>query len=204
MRTSDLIDLLAKDDHPVRTERWCLAGASVLAFLAALALTAAFLGIRPFAILQTTNVMSKLVFTLSIACLAAPALLRALRPGAAIGWQALLPLVAAVLIVAGAIVQMDASPGDVWRPDTPNCLILIPMLALPGLLAILRAARHQAPTDLARAGLFAGLVAGSLSATAYALHCPNDDSVYLAAWYLPAIMITGLLGRTLGTRLLAW
>ena len=204
MRTSDLVDLLAADDHAVHSTRWTILPASVIALLIALMLTIALLEVRPAIVLGSPVVAAKLMFTFSLALLAWPALWRLLRPGAVLGWSALLPILPAVAVVSAAIIQMTIAPVGVWRPETPSCLVLIPLFGLPGLVVIMRAARRQAPTDLTRAGFFAGLVAGGLSASAYALQCPNDDPVYLAAWYLPAIVITGLIGRTLGTRLLAW
>lgn len=205
MRTLELIDLLAKDDLPSRPARWMLPGALAAGFLLALALTFTVLGIRPASVLTSGAVAAKLLFTASLGLLAMPALRRSLQPGAKLRWQRLLPLIAALGIVGAALVQAVLTPVlSVWRPDTPVCLVLIPLFALPGLCLIALAARTQAPTDLPQTGLLAGLVAGALSASAYALHCPNDDPVYLAAWYLPAVLITGLIGRTLGTRLLVW
>jgi hypothetical protein len=50
----------------------------------------------------------------------------------------------------------------------------------------------------------AGLVAGSLTATAYALHCPDDSLPFIAVWYGGAIAVCALLGAKLGPWLLRW
>jgi hypothetical protein len=205
VKTAELIDLLTKDDFRDRSGPWALAGAVATALLAALALTAGLLGLRPMPLLMGIDVLGKLAFTVSLVLLALPALLRSLRPDGRPGWRALLPLVAVACIVAAALVEIRQAPDmAIWRRDTPFCLVLIPLFSLPGLCVIAWAARLQAPTDLPWAGFFVGLTAGAVSASAYALHCPNDDPVYLAAWYLLAVLITGLLGRILGQRLLAW
>ena len=48
---------------------------------------------------------------------------------------------------------------------------------------IIWAVRQAMPTDLRRAGALAGLVAGALSATGYALHCVDDSVPFIALWY---------------------
>ncbi len=205
MKTADLIDLLAKDETWDRSGPWAMAGAIAAGFLAAMALTAGLLGLRPVPLLLGVDVLGKLAFTVSLVLLVLPALLRGLRPDGGLGLRPLLPLVAVACMVAAALAEIRQAPDTaVWRWDTPFCLVLIPLFSLPGLYAIAWAARRRAPTDLPRAGLLAGFTAGAVSASAYALHCPNDDPVYLAAWYLPALLISSLLGRILGPRLLAW
>jgi len=203
--TSDLIDLLVQDDLADRPQHWALFGAMLTGLVAALILTGTLLGFRPTPALASIDVMAKLTFTVSILMLVIPALLRNLRPGSAAGWRWLLPL---IVVVAGALasaVEVRLAPQvAVWRPDVPFCLAVIPLFSVPALCVIARAARLQAPTHLPNAGLSVGLASGALSASAYALHCPNDDPLYLVTWYLPAVLISGLIGRTLGPRLLAW
>ncbi|WP_051328516.1 NrsF family protein [Geminicoccus roseus] len=205
MRTSDLVDLLARDNLVQQPEGWSLAAAMTGGFVMAVLLTMGFLGIRPLAVLGGSDVLAKLLFTGGLFALSIPALRRSLRPGSALRWSRFLPLIAATGVSVAAVAEMAfASHIAVWRPDTLICLTTIPLLSLPALAILALAARRQAPTNLSDAGLWIGLAAGALSASAYALHCPNDDPVYLAAWYLPAVLIAGLLGRTLGPRLLAW
>jgi len=64
--------------------------------------------------------------------------------------------------------------------------------------------RQAAPTDLARAGALAGLVAGGVSATAYALHCTDDSLPFVALWYGGTIALCTIAGAALGPRLLRW
>lgn len=55
--------------------------------------------------------------------------------------------------------------GDEWV----ECFVSIPLIAIVPFAVVIWAARRAAPTDLVGAGAFAGLVAGSISAMAYAL-----------------------------------
>jgi hypothetical protein len=202
---SELIDILAADCRPVRPRGFGLAGGSVAAFATALALTWATVDLRSAGALASLPVLGKLLFTFSFAALTVPALQAALRPAAELGRRRFLPLGVVAIVAAAAILQATLQPTlPAWRADTPYCLVLIPLFGLPGLLLLVEAAKAQAPTDLRAAGFLVGLLAGGISATAYALHCPNDDPLYLVASYLPAILITGLLGRMLGPRILAW
>ena len=209
MKTSDLIDVLARDEAPPSPRPGQLPmqlGLSiVLGLIVASVLLVPTLGVRSWTRLANIDVMEKLVFTAGIGLLAMPALLRTLRPGGQSDARVFLPLLPAAAIALAAIAQMIGDPATaVWRKDTPYCLIVIPLLSLPVLLLLAQAGRSFAPTDLPHAGLLTGLMAGSVAATIYALHCPNDDPVYLAAWYLPAIILSGLVGRAAGTRILSW
>jgi hypothetical protein len=49
-----------------------------------------------------------------------------------------------------------------------------------------------------------GLIAGSVSATAYALHCADDSLPFVALWYGGTILLCTLAGTILGPRLLRW
>jgi len=51
---------------------------------------------------------------------------------------------------------------------------------------------------------FAGLVAGGISAVAYALHCTDDSLPFVALWYGGTIVVCTLAGAALGPRLLRW
>jgi hypothetical protein len=70
--------------------------------------------------------------------------------------------------------------------------------------AIVWAVRQSAPTNLVRAGAFAGLAAGGVSAAGYALHCTDDSLPFVALWYGGTIALCTLAGAMLGPRLLRW
>ncbi len=90
--------------------------------------------------------------------------------------------------------------GSYWL----ECLIAIPTVAVVPFAAIMSAVRRAAPTDLVRTGALAGLVAGGVSATAYALHCMDDLLPFIALWYGGTIVLCTVTGAVLGPKLLRW
>jgi hypothetical protein len=75
--------------------------------------------------------------------------------------------------------------GDQWL----ECLLSIPIIAIVPFAISIWAVRKAAPTNLVRAGAFAGLVAGGVSAMAYALHCADDSLPFIALWYGGTIVL---------------
>jgi hypothetical protein len=53
-------------------------------------------------------------------------------------------------------------------------------------------------------GAFAGLIAGGVSAMAYALHCTDDSFPFVGVWYGGTVLLCILAGAALGPRLLRW
>jgi len=90
--------------------------------------------------------------------------------------------------------------GDEWL----ECLLSIPIIAIVPFAVTIFAVRRAAPTNLVRAGAVAGLVAGGISAMAYALHCTDDSLPFVAVWYGGTIVLCTLAGAVLGPRLLRW
>jgi len=214
MKTDDLIALLTTNVEPV--DRWRLvrnlrAAVAVGAALA-LAFTLFSLGIR-----QDLNeasslisVLLKLAFTIGAFVPASIFLTRLARPGGEgktpAALAAALPFVAIALLAAVSLAFASGShwnkmiAGDRWL----ECLLSIPTIAIVPFAAVIWALRQTAPTDLVRTGAFAGLVAGSISATAYALHCTADSLPFVALWYSGTIALCTLAGAKLGPRLLRW
>ena len=90
--------------------------------------------------------------------------------------------------------------GDEWL----ECLLSIPLIAIVPFAVTIFAVRRAAPTNLVRAGAVAGLLAGGVSAMAYALHCTDDSLPFVAIWYGGTIVLCTLAGAALGPRLLRW
>jgi hypothetical protein len=115
-----------------------------------------------------------------------------------------------VLLLSLAITgELVALPPEAWGSrlvgsNALACLGLIPLLSLPVLVAALAGLRHGAPAHPARAGAVAGLFAGGLGATLYAMHCVDDSPLFVAAWYGLGIAAVAGLGAALGARLLRW
>jgi hypothetical protein len=152
---------------------------------------------------------SKLAFTIVTVILTAIMLTKLARPGGerriSLGWVAL-PFAAIVLLAAINLVLAPSARwqtmvvGDQWL----ECLLSIPIIAVAPFAVIIWAVRRMAPTDLRRTGALAGLIAGSVSATAYAFHCMDDSLPFVALWYGGTIVLCTAAGGVLGPRLLRW
>lgn len=115
----------------------------------------------------------------------------------------------AVLLAAGATVELGAVPAATWAArllgdHAAFCLFFIPVLALAPLALLIWALRDGAPADPGGAGAAAGLAAGSLAAAIYAWHCPDDSPLFVATWYLIAIALVSTAGFVAGRCLLRW
>ncbi len=213
MKTDELIHLLAADERPVRRtaveQRFA---AAVLAGLAGAAvLMVALFGLRPDLrqALALPMFWGKLVFAGALAAAGLPLLLRLARPGMKVGKAAALlavPPVAMWALAALALAQADGPQrwplvlGSTWH----SCPLNIATLSVPAFMAAFWALRGAAPTNLARAGAVAGLLAGALGTLVYALHCPEMAAPFLAVWYVAGMAIPTVLGALLGPRLLRW
>jgi hypothetical protein len=213
MQTDDLIALLATNVEPVDRGRLVgnICAAVAVGAALALAFTLFSLGIR-----QDLNeagslisVLLKLAFTTGSVVPASIFLTRLARPGGErktpIAFAAL-PFVAIALLAA---VSLTFAPGPHWDKMIAGdrwleCLLSIPAIAIVPFVAVIWALRQTAPTDLPRTGAFAGLVAGGISATAYALHCTADSLSFVSFWYGGTIALCTLAGAKLGPRLLRW
>jgi hypothetical protein len=212
MRTTDLIELLARD---VRTAPPGMAGRTVLAALAAgglVTLAVVVLGLHCQALIVASHqpwFWMKATYT-GLLTVAAAILVRRLSiPGAPLG---IAPLSAALIVVAmvalGAGQIIAATPaarlalwlGHTWKVCSP----LILALALPIYAGLIVAIRRLAPTRLAVTGAAAGLASGALSATLYGLHCPEQAAAFVATWYTLGIAAATTLGALTGRRLLRW
>jgi hypothetical protein len=150
----------------------------------------------------------KLLFAGSAAVLAGIYLMRSARPGGERKnpLAIVLPFVAIMLLAVGSL---SLSPGSHWRGmvsqgEWLECLISIPLIAIVPFAALVWAVRQAAPTNLVRTGALVGLVAGSISAMGYALHCMADSFPFIAIWYGATIALCTLAGSWLGPKLLRW
>ena len=152
---------------------------------------------------------AKAAFCIAVAILSFAAVARAGRPGTRLNARML--LLATPFVVLGALAAQDlgtATPsarmalwlGETWR----SCPFSIAALSLPSLLFLLRALRRLAPTRPVATGFAAGLLAGGIGASAYALHCPEASIPFVATWYSLGMLTSGVLGAVLGARWLRW
>lgn len=214
MKTVALIAMLARGPvaaDPGTTERR-LAAATALAALAIAAIGLVVLGPRPdlASAAALPAFWLKLAFPLALAFAAFAVSCRLARPGArlaAAGWALALPF---VVVAAVALVALAgaASASEAWSlvsgRSALGCFAAIALLALPVLVATHVALRSLAPTRLRAAGAVAGLLAGAVAATVYAIHCDEMAAPFVAVWYGLGIAVPTAAGAWLGPRLLRW
>ncbi len=213
MKTDDLVAVLSTNVEPIgrglvgRTISIALAGGAAVA----LGLVFAVLGLRAdlTTIRATIFMLLKIAFALAVIGVAMRYLLRLARPGAERG---LSPLTIAVPFAAIALlgaISLGFAPSSHWNrmilgDEWLECLLSIPIIAIVPFAVIIFAVRRAAPTNLVRTGAVAGLVAGGVSAVAYALHCTDDSLPFVAVWFGGTIVLCTLAGAALGPRLLRW
>ena len=213
MRTDELITLLATR---AAAERQAPAAAALLravvvGLLGALLIMLAGYGLNP-ALPQLPGrpmFWIKLGVPALVAASGALAVARLARPGVPagrVGWGIALAL---ALLWGVALAQWLGAPaagrsallwGQTWR----SCPFSIGLIALPVMLAALRALRELAPTRLRLAGAAAGALAGGAGAAVYALHCPEFGAPFLAVWYVLGMALPVAVGAWLGPRVLRW
>jgi hypothetical protein len=213
MKTDDLVALLSLNPEPVdrgwtvRTLGVAVGTGSVLA----LGFTIVALGVRPD--LMTARalifVVIKLFFAIGIVSLALVYLTRLARPGAQRKTSSFLIAMPFLVIVVLAAISLGLAPSSHWDKmivgdQWLECLVSVPVIAIVPFAISVWAVRRAAPTNLARTGAFAGLIAGGVSAMAYALHCTDDSLPFVAVWYGGTIVLCTLAGAALGPRLLRW
>jgi hypothetical protein len=213
MKTDDLVALLSTNLEPVdrkavvRTLYVAIAAGSIVA----LGIAVVGLGFR--ADLMTTRapmfLAVKVAFAIGVAGLSLAYLTRLARPG---GERKISPFLVALpflVIVVLAAISLGSAPRAHWErmivgDEWLECLLSIPVIAIVPFAVSIWAVRKGAPTNLSRAGAFAGLIAGGVSAMAYALHCADDSLPFIAVWYGGTIVLCTLAGAALGPRLLRW
>ena len=213
MKTDDLVALLSTNLEPVdrKAVARTLYVAIAAAAIAAVGLAFAGLGFRPD--LTTTRVLIyltvKLAFAIGIVGLAMGYLTRLARPGGERGMSPFLVALPFLIVVILAAISLGSAPPAHWErmivgDEWLECLLSIPVIAIVPFAVSIWAVRKGAPTNLSRAGAFAGLIAGGVSAMAYALHCTADSLPFVALWYGGTIVLCTLAGAALGPRLLRW
>ena len=116
-------------------------------------------------------------------------------------------MIAPLLLVAGVSAELVASPINVWATkligtNAVACVTLIVLLSIAPFAALLFALSEGAPAEPRLTGAVAGIAAGALAATLYAMHCTDDSPLFVATWYTIAIGILAVAGSLLGERLL--
>jgi len=213
VKTDDLIALLSTNVEPVRRRQvGGIVGAAIgAAALALFAVIVFVFGIRADLHHEDvwTGVILKLAAMLAFVGIASVYLVRIARPGGERRTPlafAIVPFAAIVLLATANLVLAPRSYWDdmVAKQDWAECVFSIPIIAVLPFAIVIWAVRRMAPTDLVRTGALAGLIAGSLSAAGFALHCADDSLPLVALWYGATIGLCTFAGAMLGPRLLRW
>ncbi len=213
MKTDDLVAFLNTNPEPVDRSSVVRTLCVALAAGMVVALGIAFVGLGVRSDLMTARALIflvvKLAFAVGIVSLTLVYLTRLARPGGERKTPSFLIAMPFLIIVLLAAISLGFAPtshwdkmivGDQWL----ECLVSVPIIAIVPFAISIWAVRRAAPTNLARTGAFAGLLAGGVSAMAYALHCTDDSLPFVAVWYAGTIVLCTLAGAALGPRLLCW
>lgn len=212
MKTNDLIALLASDtlqpQAPVRQQllQKLLLGAMVCGVL-----LLALFGLNPRMDEMATHpaFVTKMLWLAALMGFSLYGLFRLARPGVGAGhtlWGIGLALLAMFSLGLLQLLQTESGArtaqwlGGSWQV----CSVSIVALSLPILGALLWALRHLAPTRPVLTGAVAGVLAGSLAASIYSLHCPETSLTFFAVWYVAGMALATGLGALLGGRWLRW
>jgi hypothetical protein len=212
MKTDQLINLLSTNLEPVKraetkkTLTWTILAGG----LAAVCLMLVTVGLRPGGGWFISGyLLLKLLFMLILIGAGAALLAKLVSPGQDGRKLCTVILLAFLGVGAAGVCALVLGPpaardqmmmGSQWV----TCALCIPLFAIIPFSALIWALRRGAPTNLARTGAVAGLVAGALGAVAYAFHCPDDSLPFIALWYGGMVALCALLGAMLGPRLLRW
>ena len=213
MQTTDLIDRLAADLHPTSPGAAWKTLAVALSVGSVVALGTACVSFGKgndfAAMLLTSSLWMKWAYALGVSAAALSLCARLARPEGAPG--ALPFLLGVPLLMLGAIALMEVAglPADerraLWLGRTAvMCPWTIAALAIPIFVAVLLALRQLAPTRPRLAGFSAGCLAGAIAAGLYAIHCKETAAAFVVTWYTAGILLPGLVGVLIGSRVLRW
>jgi hypothetical protein len=211
MKTDDLIRAMAADApaQSGRARRHALVWLAIAMPVVALLFNYVFelrddlLGEAALATVQ------KLTFTVLLLAAAARGATTLMSPDArlrdAMIWIAA-PLAALLVFIAGDLAfNDDGNMAERAIGKTGlDCIASLFALSLAPLAAFLYGMREGASTRPGLAGALAGVSAGALSASFYALHCVEDSALFVGLWYGLGIALVGVIGYLAGQRFLRW
>lgn len=212
MKTDELIRAIAQDRAVQRASILTCIAIALLAgrSLAALVFTLT-LGFRSdLAIaLHSWRFLFKMLVTLVAFTSAAWVCTRLARPDADFRDVWLVMAIAPILLATAILLEVLSVPPSLWvdrliGTNARICLVAIPSMSIASLIALLFALREGAPRSPTVSGAAAGLLAGTMSASLYATHCPDNSPFFVLTWYCMAISIVIIAGAAIGNRTLRW
>ena len=213
MKTEDLIKMLSTNVPPARRQRsgGALLIASGVGIAIALCFECSMFGttLEGFEGSHPGLQAGVIALTLTLVASGLRLLSISASPGKRGTGALLLIGVAFLVMLLAGIVGLMREPHMSWRgmlsgEPLSDCLICVPVIAVPTLAAIFWALRNGAPVYPALSGAAAGLVAGAMAVAALALHQPTVSVLATAVLYGGAIVSCALIGALIGSRLLRW
>lgn len=113
----------------------------------------------------------------------------------------------ALLPAAAAIIGLGRGPGAFSASAVEHgldCLTMGSALAILTFAVLVWWLRRGAPTSPERAGLLAGIAAGSFGIFAFSFHCIYSDIVHIGLWHSLVVVLSGAIGRLVVPRLIRW
>jgi len=114
---------------------------------------------------------------------------------------------AALLPLAGVVVAISRGR-DGLAPESlrhgAECFAIAGLASLLVFALLVGWLRRGAPTAPDRAGMLAGVAAGSFGILAFSLHCPIDDIAHVGIWHSAVVLAVGAAGRLAVPRLIRW
>ncbi len=212
MRTEELIRVLAADPEVEKTPlALALVYGLLPGILVSIALYCVLIGPRPHLadLMSEPRVLFKIFYPLALFVCAGPLALRLARPTGD-PWPLVRLLILWLFVLAAAVgIELLVLPPDLWRArlighNAVFCMLMIPSFAAAPLIGALIALHRGAPKNPSLAGAVAGLLAGAFGASLYATHCPDDSPLFVATWYVIAVLIVMAVGAIAGSRVLRW
>ncbi|MGC6485299.1 MAG: NrsF family protein [Candidatus Puniceispirillales bacterium] len=154
-------------------------------------------------------VAAKQLIPLLIVATAIPLVILLARPETTLAGKTIPVLTSLIILPVMMVAVVLSVPAASAAPiilgsSLVQCLVSIPLLALPIVLAQIAVLRHGAVTKPRLAGALAGVTAGGLAAAIYAMVCIEDNPGFYGLWYSVDILITGAIGAVLGKLALKW
>jgi hypothetical protein len=214
MNTGELISALVGDyalqprPRPIGRS---LVAAIIAGFATSVVLFSVTLGIRPdfISALGTWRYDMKLVGSLVLAILAASIASRVSKPTVSPRSVMLVLVVPVIFLLVAVTYELTTIPASAWLPlamgmNGPACAAHIVILSIVPLGAVVYALRQGAPMSPSATGATAGLLAGAMGATVFAMHCMEDSPLFVAIWYTLATGLMAMAGRLIGRYALRW
>jgi hypothetical protein len=211
MNTDQLINAITTDVAPTRPLSRSFGYATMLGIMGSGLIFFVAVGPRQdlAAALETWRFLFKFVITAPLAVAATLVVYRMANPSMWSRLRLSSILIPPCLLASAAMLELIVLPKSLWvarliGSNSENCMTLIPLLAIFPLACFLIVLKRAAPLHPGMAGALAGLAAGAIAATFYALNCFDDSPLFVVTWYPLAIGTVIAAGYFCGRRFLSW